>query len=163
MGLLEKLKAGSENYKETVWPGTDYIILLRVLSAHDQNNVTFETEKLFTNNKVSVGVGTIDDYNAERETRMLFYSITDPETRTQSFKNITEFRKVLTPEIKEILAEELNELHEECSPSPYEIDQAEFDKLVVNIKKNVEETVGSVSNIHTLRKLVIYLASPPVI
>ena len=65
---------------------------------------------------------------------------------------------MLTPEIKNKLAEDLDSFHEECSPSPYKCTDEEWDKLVADVKKNAEQTVGNVSSIDTLRRLTIYLA-----
>lgn len=155
MGILEKIKAGSNHYRETVWPGSDDPILLRVLNMQDYNNIFIETDKLFQG--VVINLVNADDYNSERENFMLFYSLTDIETKNPIFKNITELRKVLTPEVREILAEELDALHVQVSPDPYTVSDSEFDKLLHDLKKNSALTVGSVSNIHTLRKLVCYL------
>jgi hypothetical protein len=156
MGILEKIKAGSNHYRETVWPGSEDSVLLRILNMQDYNNIFNEVDALFKD--VTINMVNMDDYNSERENFMLFYSLTDSETKQPIFKNITEFRKLVTPEVRDILAEELDALHVEVSPNPYTVSDSEFDKLLHDLKKNSALTVGSVSNIYTLRKLVCYLA-----
>ena len=159
MGLLDKIKAGTNHYRETVWPGSDETVLLRVLNMEDYTTVFQETDKLFKG--ISIGIANADDFNSEKENFMVYYSLTDPVSKKRLFKDITEFRKSVTPEIREILAEELDALHTEVSPDPYHVSNEEFDKLLFDLKKNSVKTVGSVSNIFTLRKLVVYLAAPP--
>ncbi len=154
--LLEKLKASGYHKKETKWPGTDNIIHLRILNENDYLQASLSTDKLFSGTPIAVQ--NIDKYNAELETQYLFRSLEDPETGKQLFSNITDFRDLLTPEIKEILADELDSLHEEFSPDPLRMDQEAFDKLLNDVKKNAKETVGTVSNIFIARKLIIYLA-----
>jgi hypothetical protein len=156
--LLEKLKASGYHKKETKWPGTDNIIHLRVLNENDYLQASLSTDKLFSDTQIAIQ--NIDKYNAELETQYLFRAIEDPETCKQLFSNITDFRGLLTPEVKEILADELDSLHEEFSPDPMKMDQEEFDKLLNDVKKNAKETVGNVSNIFIARKLIIYLAKP---
>lgn len=155
--LLEKIKAGTLNKKQIKWPGTDQKIHVRVLNENDHLQSSLATDKIFIGTPIALQ--NMDQYNAELETQYLYRAIQDPETGKQLFSNITDFRDMLTPEIKNILAEELDSFHEECSPDPYKMPQDEFDALVANVKKNAKETVGDVSNIGTLRRLIIYLAS----
>ncbi|GAG42418.1 unnamed protein product, partial [marine sediment metagenome] len=108
--IIEKLKAGSLHFAETIWPGTEERILLRILNAQDYSEILIGVENIFKN--IVMTTSNVDDYNAERETWMLFHSISDVATKTRLFPNVSELRKCLTPEIKEILAEELDALHD---------------------------------------------------
>lgn len=157
MELLDKIKAGSQASKEINWPGSeDAKIKIRVCNEQDFLKASQETDKLFQGTKV--GAENVDQYSAEKETQLLFRAIQDPTTEKQLFTNILEFRSVLTPEIKNILGDELDALHEEFSPNPEDISNEDFDKLVQDVKKNAE-AIESNSNIFTLRKLVRYLVS----
>ena len=156
--LLDKIKAGSSHKKEVSWPGTDQTIHMRVLNENDHLQSSLATDALFKGTPIALQ--NMDHYNGELETQYLYRATEDPETGKQLFSNITEFRDVLTPEIKNILAEELDALHEEFSPDPLKLSDEEFDKLTSDIKKNAEATVGAVSNIFIARKLIIFLAKP---
>jgi len=155
--LLDKIKAGSLNKKEITWPGTDQKVHLRVLNENDHLQASLSADKIFEGTPIAIQ--NMDQYNAELETQYLFRAIEDPETGKRLFNTITEFREIVTPEIKNKLAEELDSFHEECSPDPYKMSDEEFDKMILNVKKNAKETVGNVSNINTLRELIIYLAN----
>lgn len=154
--LIDKIKASSFHKKEIKWPGTDQTIHLRILNENDHLQATLATDKLFSGTPIAVQ--NIDKYNAELETQLLFRAIQSPETGKQLFSDITNFRDIISPEVKNFLAEELDALHEEFSPDPYKMSEEQFDKLINDIKKNAKATVGIVSNIYTLRKLIIYLA-----
>ena len=59
--------------------------------------------------------------------------------------------------------EELKDLLLKASDSYYNKSESimsdeDFDKLLADIKKNAKETAGTVSNINTARRLIIYLA-----
>ena len=153
MDLLQKIKAGSQAYKDISWPGqAETLIRLRVLNDNDYLQSTLAADKTVPN----VSVANVSRYNGEMETQLLYRAITDPESK-KSIGTITDFRQLLTPEIKAQLIDVLDALHNEFSPNPDNLSSEEFDKLFEDIKKNAEETVSSVSNIFTLRKLVKYL------
>ena len=154
--LLDKIKAGSLHKKEVTWPGTEQKVHLRVLNENDHLQASLAADKIFDG--TTIAIQNLNQYNAELETQYLFRAIENPETGKRLFSNITEFRDIITPEVKNKLAEELDSFHEDCSPDPYKMSDEDFDKLVADVKKNVEETVGNVSSISTLRRLIIYLA-----
>ncbi|HUU89240.1 MAG TPA: hypothetical protein VMX17_16010 [Candidatus Glassbacteria bacterium] len=150
--LFEKLKLGSKNTKTICWPGNEEHVQMRVANENDYLQASIETDKLFPN--ITLGNGS--RYEAEKQTQILFRCVTN--TDSQPIGTITKFRELLTPEVKSALIDELDILHEECSPIIDTMDDREFDKLYNDIKKNVAE-IGNVSNIHTLRRLVKFLIS----
>lgn len=158
MDLLEKLKSSSYHKKEVLWPGTEHKVHIKVLNENDHLQSALAVDKLFKD--VAIAIQNIDQYNNELEIQYLFRAIEDPETGKKLFSNITDFRDMLTPEIKNQLSEQLDSFHEEVSPDPFKMSPEEFDKLIKDVKKNAEQTVGAVSNIYTLRKLAVYLATP---
>ena len=158
MSLIDKIKLGSQATKKIAWPGAeDATIQIRVCNESDYLAASMAADKLF--NDVKIGLENVDAYNAEKETQLLFRAIQDPETGEQLFKNITEFRDLLVPEIKNFLSDQLDALHEEFSPELTTISDEDFDKLVQDVKKNAAEVLQTQSNIYTLRKLIIYLIS----
>lgn len=156
MDLIDKIKAGSQATKDINWPGSENMIRIRLCNESDFLLASQQTDKIFEGTRIAAE--NVDQYSAEKETQLLFRAILDPTTDKQLFTNITEFRSVLTPEIKNILGEALDALHEEYSPDPETISEEDFDKLVQDVKKNAE-AIENVSNIFTLRKLVRYLTS----
>ncbi len=81
----------------------------------------------------------------------------DPESDKPLTNDIRAFKELLTPEVKDALAEELDQLHLEFAPNPDKISDAEYNKIVAEVKKNVRNTVGSISNISLLKRLIITL------
>lgn len=156
MELIDKIKAGSQATKEIDWPGSENKIRIRLCNENDFLIASQETDKLFEGTRIAAE--NVDQYSAEKETQLLFRAIQDPATGKQLFTNITDFRTVLTPEIKNILGETLDALHEEYSPDLDTISDSDFDKLVEGVKKNAD-IIDDVSNIYTLRKLSRFLVS----
>jgi len=157
MDLLERIKTSGHHKQRIKWPGSEEDIDMRLCAEEDYLRASIATDKTFSDTRISLL--DKDAYNSELETQLLFRILENPETGKQLFNRITDFRMVLVPEIKDKLVEEMNKLHEEYSPNPVEMSDEEFDKLVVNIKKNVEQTIGNVSSLSTLRRLTIYMAS----
>lgn len=159
MELIDKIKAGSQIKKTIDWPGADDAkVDLRIMTESDHLQASLEANKMFKETKI--GAENVDTYSAEQETQLLFRAIVDPDSGKQLFKSMAEFRRALIPEVKDVIADELDRLHEEYSPEPTTISDAEFDKLVQDVKKNAEEVITKLSDINTLRKLSLFLASP---
>ena len=158
MDLIEKIKAGCQVKKTVDWPGAEAAkVDIRVCNENDYLQASIATDRLFKDSRIALE--NINEYNSEKEIQLLFRAILDPETGVQLFKNITEFRTLLTPEVKDFFAEQLDALHEEFSPDLTTISDEDFDKLVQDVKKNAVEALSTQSNIYTLRKLSIFLAS----
>jgi hypothetical protein len=153
MDLLQKLKAGTANRKQIKWPDTDDMIEIRVASEQDHLDAVIAADNIFRDHKI--GFENVQAYQAEIETQLLYRCILENGERL--FKNITEFRSILTPEVKNLLAETLNNLHEDCSPSPFKMSDAEFDKFYDSVKKKPEETLGKVSSTLMLRRLILFI------
>ena len=155
--LLQIIKNGQKNYRETVWPGTDEKILLRPPTEQDHLDASLGADMLYNSKKVGVHSANLTAYTADVSTRMLFKCILDPETEKPVFSSLNEFRSVLTPEIKDILEDEWDEFCDAVSPMPERLNDEEFDNLMQNLKKKPEEIIGSVSSIFTARRLILTL------
>ena len=79
MSLLEKLKAGKKNKKTIKYPGTDQDIVVSILSEADIQIAHFEAERLFKKNGIEVSMSTVDAYEAEKTTQILFRACSDTE------------------------------------------------------------------------------------
>ena len=106
-----------------------------------------------------IGVENLSDYQAEKETQLLFRTMLDPDTGKKLFKSIAEFRSMLTPELKDYFQTAVDALHDEFSPDPASISEEDFDRLVVSVKKNPEEELTMLSDINLLKRLVLFLVS----
>lgn len=157
MELIDKIKLGTNLTKEIKWPGTEEVVLIRLLSDNDYLMATKQTESVFGD--IKIAVQTLDSYNSEKETQLLFRAILNPETKERLFSNITDFRQVLRLEVKEKLMQEFDIFEQENNPDYEKLSDEEFDKLLLNLKKKSNGTVGNISNIYTLRRLVLYLAN----
>ena len=129
-------------------------MILRVANDNDYLQATIAADQLFPN----VTIANSYKYNGEVEAQLLYRCVTDLENKP--IGTITNFRDLLTPEIKSSLIDELDAFHEECSPIMDKMSNEEFDKLLDSIKKNVQD-IGNISSIHTLRRLIVSLVSVP--
>ena len=157
MSLLEKLKAGKKNKKTIKYPGTDQDIVVSILSEADIQIAHFEAERLFKKNGIEVSMSTVDAYEAEKTTQILFRACSDTEGKPLA-KAVDEFRSQVLKAEKDILVDEYNALENECSPNPDMMSGEDIEKIIDEVKKR-PEIIGSVSNIVTARKLIVSLAS----
>ena len=162
-GLLDKLKLGTSNIKLVKWPGSDVQVTLRILSQQDVQEAHFATERLFKSNKIEISMVTADEYTSEKSTQILFRCIRNPENlETPICNTIEEFRRSITRAERDVLIEEYLGFEAECSPSPDNLSNDEFDKVLSDLKKKPAETLGNITSISTLKKLLLIMASPPV-
>ena len=157
--LIEKIKAGADHVGTIQWPGTDEPVGLRLLTEFDYSEAGIAADRHFKD--IAIGAQNVNNYNAEIETQWLFRAVVNPDTKERLFNNIVQFKKMLTPEIKDILAEKLSEMQEKYNPNPDNMTEDEFDKFLDNVKKNPRETVGNIQSISLARRVIISLASPP--
>ena len=159
MGVLEVLKSTARVEELIDWPdkNADVKVIIKTLTEQDYSEAKKETDKLFKERKI--GVENADAYDSEFETQLLHRAIFDPEQKNKPLCNITDFRGLLRPEIKDVLAEKLDSLHKESAPDPYKLSDEKYNEIVAEVKKNAEKAVTSISNISTLRRLIITLAN----
>jgi hypothetical protein len=137
-------------------------VALRLLNQEDHQSAAFATERLFQSEKISISLVTAEEYDSEKATQVLFRALRDPEKLNDPIcTSISDFRRMLTRDEKKLLADEYMSFERECSPSPDNLSNDEFDRLVEQVKKTPGETTGSITSISTLRRLVTFLASPP--
>jgi hypothetical protein len=156
--LLHRIKQGVKNHKTIPFPGSDNLVKMYLLSEKDTFEATVAAEQLFRSQKVEINFHNVNAYENEKAVQMLYRSLIDPENNEPITESITEFRKLLTNEDRNLLIEEYNSLVEECSPSPKNMSIEEYDRLVELLKKNPVETIGNCSSLLTLKKLSMYLA-----
>ncbi len=159
MGLLEKLKKGTENKRTIKYPGTSEDIVMSVLAEGARQDAQFATEHLFKSKDVEVSMSTVDAYEAEKTLQMLYRALTDTEGKPLTL-SVDEFRRLITVEEKNILVDEYVVFEKECAPNPEVMSEEELENLFEEIKKK-PQILGRYSNIAIARQLIAYLANRP--
>jgi hypothetical protein len=160
--LLQKLKLGKDSVKLVNFPGTTQKVALQILSQHELQLATFNTDRLFQTEKITVNMVNADDWDQEKATQILFLALRDPADMEQPIaKNITEFRKALTKDEKEVLIDEYLTFEKDVSPRSETLSDDEFDRVVSDVKKNADSIYSSNFSTNMLKKLVHTLANQP--
>jgi hypothetical protein len=160
--FLQKLKLGTNNVKMIDWPGTDTKVTLRILSQQQLQEALFDSERLFKVSKIETNLMTAQAYQEEESTQILYRSLRDPINLDEPIApNITEFRKALTVNEKKILIDEYRSFDAECNPSPDNLSEEDFDRLVADLKKKPEETVSNILSLSIAKRLLLITASAP--
>jgi hypothetical protein len=158
MSQLEKLKAGKRNTKIIKFPGTEQDIVINVLSNAERQDAHFAAERHFKGNHIEVSMVTVDAYEGEKSLQMIYRALKDADHQPIA-KTVDAFRSLLTLDEKDFLIAEYIAFEKECSPVTEAILEEELDALIVSVKKNADETVGSVLSINIARKLIVSLVS----
>lgn len=159
--LLQKIKAGRKNYVDVQLPGVDdATVRINILTGQDTLDSSMAADAIFKAAEINVSMANIKAYEEEKVTQCLYRSCRDLDGNPLA-PTISDFRRLLTTPIKDYLTERYNALDAECNPSPDNMPDAEFDALVENVKKNPLEALSNVSNMSTLKRLALFLASPP--
>jgi hypothetical protein len=161
MSLIEKLKAGKRNVKTIKFPGTEDDIFLQILSNADIQDAVFAAERRFKSEEIAITSSTLDAYEDERTTQIIFRALRDPLDPKKPFASTAdELRKLLSKEEKDHLVSEYNAFQDECSPRIEEMTAEKFDEIWAALKKNPQTALNFLSS-GTQRRLLLYLASLP--
>jgi phage FluMu protein gp41 len=158
--VLPIIMAGRRNFIERRFPDSEATIRIRLLTNQDVLDATLAADKIFREAGDDVSMQNIKVYEAEKDIQHLYRACTDTDGNPLA-RDIAEFRRLLTVTDKERLTEWYNELDAECNPSADTMPDEDFDALVESVKKN-PTAVLKVSSISTLRRLALFLVSPPV-
>lgn len=161
MTLLAKIKAGKNVRKTVLFPGTNQPLDFKLLSEQDKLDAGLQTDLLFKD--TSVGFHNHNDYLNEKTTQLLYRACVETGTTTPIAGTITEFRKLITGRERDLLIDEYNEFDQEFNPSPNALSAEEFDKLMFDLKKKPETTIGTILNLQTARRVITSLVSHPAI
>lgn len=146
--ILEKLKAGIMNTRDVGFHGIT--LKLRLLSETEIVQCRLDTLAYSVKNNLDE-----ESQATENARRQLYIVLSDSEGNRVS-DSIDSFRDLLTRGEREYLIEEYLFLENECLPSVPGMAQAEFDDILEQVKKS-PESILSVSNTATLRRLINYL------
>jgi len=159
--LLERLKAGKKNKKTIKFPNTQEDVVISVLSESELQEAHFATERHFKKNGIEASMVTVDAYEAEKTTQVLFRALRDPLDETKAIaKTIDAFRGLIERGEKDLLVDEYTSLELESNGGTETMTPDEMESFFDALKKR-PEILGSVSSIGTARQLISYLASRP--
>ena len=100
----------------------------------------------------------MDDFKEEKIVQALYLCVKDSNNKT--FCTISEFKKLITPELLVWLEDQHAILEEKYSPNIDNMSNDEFDKLITEVKKKPESTLSTISSIYTLRRVALCLVNP---
>lgn len=160
ISLLEKLKAGKRNVRVIKFPGADQDVAIQALSNADLQDSLFATENYFRDKDIEVGSTTIEAYEDENSTQILFRALRDPEEPSRPFAStVDQLRNLISRDEKDILIEQYNDFEKEVSPKERDLSEDEMDALFEELKKTPE--TGNDLSSAMLKRLIVYLASRP--
>lgn len=158
MGILQQLRAGAENRKTIMFPGTKIPVDIKIITDAEEQSAEFAAESIFKTAKLDIAFHNVDAFALEQTTQKLYRALRVPGTDDPIEPTITEFKQYLSRIERDLLVDDMNAFYEEWNPSPRTIPAEEFDALVESLKKKPQQTILSVSSFATLKLLAIYLA-----
>jgi hypothetical protein len=158
MSLLTDLKAGTSAFNIVNFPGTETKIKVCLLSVLDVQEANIEAEKWMKSNEQDVTPSSIYYMEQEKSTRILYRSLRTEDGGAIA-NDLKEFRSNMTLTDLDYFTQIYNELENKHTLNPFEMDQKTFDTLVIDVKKNAKMTIGNISDMSTLKRLCLTLAS----
>jgi hypothetical protein len=161
--LMQTMKLGTGQFKVIKWPGTETSVAMRILSMHDKTEAAAATEQYYKSIKIESRLTTESFFDTERAIQSLYKALRDPQDMSKPIcDSVTTFRKSISTADLNTLYLEYCTWEKDCSPSPENLTEEEFDLLVEDIKKNPEKILLSTYSSSMLRRLIATLASQPV-
>ena len=154
--LLTRLFKGAKNTKQTVWPGTEEKIYIRVATEKDFDDATSECDTKYKD-RSGMWAYNAATYDAEKANRILHKVITSDGEKAR-IGSFDQFQVLLTPEVRDSLEDQWNSFQDECSPDPDAMSDDVFESLITEVKKKPEEAVQGIFSLFVLRKVSAYLA-----
>lgn len=161
MSLLATIKAGKKIRLLVTFPGTDKQFEFRLLSEQDKLDAALQTDLVYKD--TPVGFHNNNDYQNEKINQQLYRVCVEVGTDKPIADSITEFRKFMTGRERDLLIDEYNDFDQKHNPSPNTLSAEEFDRLMFDLKKKPEQTIGSILNLHTAKQVITSLVSQPAI
>jgi len=157
--LLARIKLGTKNTKLIPWPGSDQMVMIRILSEHERQRASFDAEKYFQKEGIALHMGTVDEYETEKANQLLWKGLQDPATQEPLTKTMDEFRRTITRDERAQLISEYVTFEQDVSPSPEGMTEEAFEAFLADVKKNPSEALGNNSSSNILKKLITTLVN----
>jgi hypothetical protein len=146
--ILEKLKAGTKNSKETDFHGVT--LMIRLLSETEIQQCQIDTQFYAKKKELDE-----ESKAVEGVLRQLFLAVTDLDGNKLA-ESIHQFRDLMIRVDREYLVEEYLQLEADCMPSVPRMERPEFEDILEQVKKS-PDSIMNPSNIATLKRLTRYL------
>ena len=157
--LLERLKAGKSALGSVTVNGIK--LGLRVLSEQDYLAAGLAAESAMKAAGVEFSVSSSELFEMEKSGQLLARLLVDPATGKPVAEDADDLREVLSREEAAHLFESYLDYEKTVSPSERNMSDADFEKLLEEVKKNPATQTLNGSSSALLRRLIATLASPP--
>lgn len=147
--MLERLRKGTDQGKIVQWPGTDSSdkssqFWMAPLGCDQLQDAYAEAHARFEKIGLPLNVYTSPDWHSEVAMCILARSMRQLEDRNETlFANAEELRPLLSPEVRDHLAEDFVALAKECDPDPAEMDRDVLAKIDEFVKKKDARALAS--------------------
>jgi len=158
--LIDRIRAGIKTKSELLWPGSEDVVYIRVLSKAELQEASFAAAARFRAKNADIAVYNVDVYKDEETIQILWRALSDADGRPIG-ANVDAFRALLTTDVQTELAAAYAAHETENSPDPERMSDEDYARLEAELKKKPEAIIGSVSNIVVARRLLRSLVSPP--
>jgi hypothetical protein len=156
MNLLEKLKA-SRDVVKTFKLG-DITLGLRILTERDYQEAGWAANALLDEYKTELKVSNADLFEAEKATQLIQRFLVDPVTKAPVFASSEDVLDTLSRNERNVIGEAYYDFEKEYSPSERTLSDADFEKLLEDVKKKPDMPSLNDLSGALLKKLVISLA-----
>ena len=132
--LLSRLKAGRAVTK--TFPLGDLTLGLRLLVESDYQAAGWAANDLLAQHDTELTTANADLFESEKATQLMLRFLVDPATGKPLFSSADEVRNTLSREERNAVGAAYYDFEREYSPSERTMSEAEFGRLLDDVKKN---------------------------
>jgi hypothetical protein len=158
--LLAKLKAGRAVTK--TFPLGELTLVLRLLVESDYQAAGWAANDLLAQHDTELTTANADLFESEKFTQLMLRFLVDPATGKPLFSSADEVRNTLSREERNAVGAAYYDFEREYSPSERTMSEAEFGRLLDDVKKKPDPLALNGLSGALLKKLVLSLATPPI-
>jgi hypothetical protein len=157
--FLNKIKAGSLNAKVVKVETALGYFELQIRCATEKDYIEAQTKIDLINGDKKIGYHNAAQYENDKKVALL-HRVTSIPGQDKPIGSLAQFQEHLSPDIVDYLEEELDLLHDECSPYLKKMTETELKEYYDKIKKN-PDSIQTISDMRSLRDLLLFLVSQP--
>lgn len=158
---LALLRKGKRVVKDAVWPGLDLACKLVVLSCSEVADCHAEAVGFFARKKIPLDMFSVQLFQDEQMTQLLFRGVRDPEDVEKPFaESADDLRENLDVDQRAAMFDIYRDFQLSIDPSPDEMDQ-ELLKEIIELLKKKDETGWRAFGPRTLWRCLLTMANPP--
>jgi hypothetical protein len=136
------------------------MVTLRILSKGELQEATFAATRRFKAQDIEVAFYTVEAFKDEETMQILYRALSDSDGNPVK-SSVDQFRAaVFTDELTE-LAKAYQDFEAEVSPSLDQMNEADFDKFLADLKKKPDAMLGCVHSTAFAKRLVRSLVDQP--